>query len=276
MLPLTSRDLPRLYIVIPVYNEEATLLECLGRVAAAAVPAGWSKHLILVNDASTDGARSLLERQFAAETAEREKDASPIPGHPPAASAFSAVKTLHHERNRGKGAAIRTGFKAVLSVASETDAVIVQDADLEYDPADYERLLEPIVQGRSRIVFGTRFGPHYEPATFRLRLHALGNRLLSELSNWRTGLHLTDMECGYKVFAAPVLARIVPMLMEDRFGIEPEITAAAAAINERIEEVPVSYHPRSVGEGKKIKWSDGLAALRVIRRGVRRGPEHGS
>ena len=110
-------------------------------------------------------------------------------------------------------------------------------------------------------------------ATFALILHAFGNRLLTELSNWRTGLHLTDMECCYKLFSAPVLRRILPMLREDRFGIEPEITAAIAAINERVEEVPVSYHPRTVGEGKKIKWSDGLTALRVIRRGVRNRTE---
>ncbi|MCC6908873.1 MAG: glycosyltransferase family 2 protein [Phycisphaerales bacterium] len=244
--------MPRLYIVIPVYNEQATLLECVSRVEAAALRPEWERRLVFIDDASTDDTPALL-RSFA----ERH-----------------TIRT--QPRNRGKGAAIRTGFAAVLGESAEADAVIVQDADLEYNPADYERLLEPIVQGRSRIVFGTRFGPHYEPATFRLRLHALGNRLLTELSNWRTGLHLTDMECGYKVFAAPVLAHILPMLREDRFGIEPEITAAAAAINERIEEVPVSYHPRSVGEGKKIKWSDGMAALRVIRRGTRRDAEHGS
>jgi len=264
--------LPTLHIVIPVYNEEATLLECLSRVDAAALPPGWSRSLLLVNDASTDGTRALLERQFtaeSAETAEKEKDAVSNPSHLSACSAISAVRLLHHDRNRGKGAAIRTGFAAALENAGDADAILVQDADLEYNPADYERLLEPIVQGRARVVFGTRFGPHYHPTTFALRLHALGNRLLTELVNWRTGQHLTDMECGYKAFTAPVLGRILPMLREDRFGIEPEIAAAVAAIGQRIEEVTVSYHPRSVGQGKKIKWSDGLAALRVISRGVR-------
>ncbi len=237
--------MPRLHIVIPVYNEEATLLDCLGRINAAALPPSWSKNLILVNDASTDGTPTLL-RTLASQHTICERD-----------------------RNHGKGAAIRTGFARALADARDSDAILVQDADLEYNPADYEKLLEPIELGRARVVFGTRFGPHYEPATFALRLHAFGNRLLTELSNWRTGLHLTDMECCYKLFTAPVLRRILPMLREDRFGIEPEITAAVAAISERIEEVPVSYHPRTVGEGKKIKWSDGLTALRVIRHGVR-------
>jgi glycosyltransferase involved in cell wall biosynthesis len=240
--------LPRLHIVIPVYNEQATLLECLGRVDTAALPPGWTRGLILVNDASTDGTPAIL------------------------ASLADRHTLCTHPSNRGKGAAIRTGFARALQDAADADAILVQDADLEYSPADYERLLEPIVQGRARVVFGTRFGPHYHPATFALRLHAFGNRLLTELSNWRTGLHLTDMECGYKVFVPPVLRRVWPMLREDRFGIEPEMTAAVASIGERIEEIPVSYHPRTIGQGKKIKWSDGVAALRVIRRGVRNVP----
>lgn len=261
--------MPTLHIVIPAYNEEASLLDCLSRVDAAALPSGWTKRLILVNDASTDGTRAMLESQFTAENAQRAREAVSNPSHLSAISAFSAASILHHDRNRGKGAAIRSGFTTLLEDAADTDAIIVQDADLEYNPADYERLLEPIAQGRARVVFGTRFGPHYDPATFGLHLHAFGNRLLTELSNWRTGLRLTDMECGYKVFTAPVLRRILPMLKEDRFGIEPEISAAIAATNERIEERAVSYQPRTVGQGKKIKWSDGLTALRVIRRGVR-------
>lgn len=266
--------LPRLHIVIPVYNEEATLAACLARVAAAPLPAGWPRSLILVNDASTDGTRALLESLFTAESAEiaeegRRSARAADSELSSALSAFSAVKVLHHESNRGKGAAIRTGFAAALEEAEATDVILVQDADLEYDPADWRRLLEPIAHGRARVVFGTRFGRHYRPATLALRLHAFGNRLLTEVSNWRTGLRVTDMECGSKAFTADVLRRIVPMLTEDRFGIEPEIAAAVAAIGERVEEVAVSYDPRSVGEGKKIKWSDGWAALRVIRRGVR-------
>lgn len=266
--------MPRLHLVIPVYNEEATLPACLGRVAAAPLPAGWTRSLILVNDASTDGTRALLESQLTAESAEiaetnQDHAERPIILPPSALSAFPAVKTLHHNRNRGKGAATRTGFASALEAADDADAILVQDADLEYNPADYERLLEPIAQGRARVVFGTRFGRHYRPTTMALRLHAFGNRLLTELSNWRTGLRVTDMECGYKVFAAPVLRRILPMLKEDRFGIEPEIAAAVGAIGERVEEVAVMYEPRSIGQGKKIKWSDGVAALRVIRRGVR-------
>lgn len=266
--------MPRLHIVIPVYNEEATLAACLARVAAAPLPAGWPRSLILVNDASTDGTRALLESLLTAESAEiaeqspdsaAKADALPSFAH----GAFSAVFTLHHDHNRGKGAAIRTGFAAALEAAAATDVILVQDADLEYNPADWQRLLEPIAQGRARVVFGTRFGRHYRPTTMALRLHAFGNRLLTEMSNWRTGLRVTDMECGSKAFTADVLRRIVPMLREDRFGIEPEVAAAVAAIGERVEEVAVSYDPRSVGEGKKIKWSDGWAALRVIRRGVR-------
>lgn len=273
--------MPRLHIVIPVYNEEATLAACLARVAAAPLPAGWPRSLILVNDASTDGTRALLESLFTAESAEiaeqspdsaAKADALPSFAH----GAFSAVITLHHDHNRGKGAAIRTGFAAALEAAAATDVILVQDADLEYNPADWQRLLDPIAQGRARVVFGTRFGRHYRPATMALRLHAFGNRLLTEMSNWRTGLRVTDMECGSKAFTADVLRRIVPMLTEDRFGIEPEIAAAVAAIGERVEEVAVSYDPRSVGEGKKIKWSDGWAALRVIRRGVRGRTGHSS
>lgn len=266
--------MPRLHIVIPVYNEQATLAACLARVAAAPLPGGWTRSLILVNDASTDGTRALLESLFTAESAEIAEQspdsaakAEPLP--PSALSALSAVKVLHHESNRGKGAAIRTGFAAALEAAAAMDVILVQDADLEYDPADWQRLLEPIAAGRARVVFGTRFGRHYRPTTMALRLHAFGNRLLTEMSNWRTGLRVTDMECGYKVFTADVLRRILPMLREDRFGIEPEIAAAVAAIGERVEEVAVSYDPRRVGQGKKIKWSDGWAALRVIRRGVR-------
>lgn len=264
--------MPRLHIVIPVYNEEATLPACLGRVAAAPLPTGWTRSLTLINDASTDGTRALLERQLAAQNAqaaERNPRADSNASSSSALSAISAVRILHHDRNRGKGAAIRTGFAAALEAAEPTDAILVQDADLEYNPADYERLLEPIIQGRARVVFGTRFGRHYRPTTFALRLHAFGNRLLTELSNWRTGLRVSDMECGYKVFTVDVLRRILPMLREDRFGIEPEIAAAVAAGGVRIEEVAVSYEPRSIGQGKKIKWSDGWAALRVIRRGVR-------
>lgn len=229
---------------MPVFNEAATLAACVERVRGARLPPHWTRRIRFVDDASTDESPRLLERL-------REEGT-----------------VLRHERNRGKGAAIRTGFGAVLDDprTNEADAVLIQDADLEYDPADYARLLEPIASHRARVVYGTRFGGHYRRGGPGVRIHALGNRAITALSNLCTGYRLHDMECCYKVLAAPVLDAMFPMLTEERFGIEPQITAALARIGEPIVEAPVSYEPRSVGEGKKIKWSDGVAAVRVILR----------
>ncbi len=223
-----------LSIVIPVYNERQTLRELLQRVMDAPCP--LEKTIILVDDDSTDGTRALLHT-LAAE-------------HPEWTVRF-------HDRNRGKGAALRTGFSE-----ARGDIVLVQDADLEYDPRDYPALLEPIIEGHADVVYGSRFiggGPH-RVAYF---WHSLGNRLLTFLSNMMTDLNLTDMEVCYKVFRREVLDGIT--LREDRFGFEPEITAKVARGKRwRIYEVPISYYGRSYAEGKKIGWRDGMRAFWCI------------
>jgi len=166
------------------------------------------------------------------------------------------LRLITHERNRGKGAALRTGF-----AAAGGQAVLVQDADLEYDPADYPRLLAPLLDGRADVVFGSRFagGQTHRVLYF---WHAAGNRLLTLLSNMLTNLNLTDMECGYKVFRRSVLERIT--IREDRFGVEPELTAKVARLRVPIYEVGIAYHGRTYEEGKKIGWRDGLRALWCI------------
>ncbi len=215
----------RLSVVIPVYNERDTIAEILRRVEAT----GLAHEIIVVDDASTDGTRDVLQQL------------------PP-----SRVRLLLHERNRGKGRALRTGFEA-----AEGDIVLVQDADLEYDPADYPALLKPIVDGVADVVIGSRFlGGTHRVLYF---WHFLGNRCLTTFSNVMNNLNLTDMECCYKVFRAEVLRGVA--LRSERFGIEPELVACAAKLRCRIYEVPVSYFGRDYAQGKKITWRDGLAAL---------------
>jgi len=218
---------PRLSVVVPVFNEQATLAELLSRVERAE-PA--DKEIVVVDDCSTDGCRELLAAYEAR------------PGY----------RVLYQERNAGKGAAVRRGFAAATG-----RAVVVQDADLEYDPAEYLRLLAPIEAGLADAVFGSRFlgGPH----RVLMFWHYLGNRLLTAVSNALTNLNLTDMETGYKAVRREVLAKL--RLRSDRFGFEPEITAKLARAGARIYEVPISYHGRTYAEGKKITWRDGLAAL---------------
>jgi glycosyltransferase involved in cell wall biosynthesis len=215
----------KLSIVIPVYNEIATLDEILKRVQAVA----YDKEIIVVDDASTDGSTELL-RQISDEH----------------------TTVLFHERNSGKGAAVRTGFGAVSG-----DIVIVQDADLEYDPNDYGRLIEPIVDGRADVVYGSRFTGGPQRVLFFW--HYVGNKLLTLLSNMFTNLNLSDMETCYKVFRSSLLQNIT--IKSNRFGFEPEITAKFARQKCRIYEVPISYSGRNYEEGKKITWRDGLAAL---------------
>jgi glycosyltransferase involved in cell wall biosynthesis len=216
---------PLLSVVVPVFNERATVREILARVRASPV----EKEIVVVDDGSTDGTREVL----AAETA-------------------PDVRVVLHERNRGKGAALRTGFAAATG-----DVVIVQDADLEYDPAEFPRLLEPILSGRADAVFGSRFlgGPH----RVLYHRHRLGNAFLTGFSNLATNLDLTDMETCYKAVRREFLARVD--LVEDRFGFEPEITAKLARVGARIFEVPISYSGRTYAEGKKIGWKDGVRAL---------------
>ncbi len=225
----------RLSIVIPVYNEAATLPEIVRRVFAA--PVELEKEVILVDDGSTDGTRELYDA-IRREHADRK------------------LKVLLHERNRGKGAALRTGFAEATG-----DIVLIQDADLEYDPADYPRLLAPILRGLADVVYGSRFvgGEAHRVLLF---WHMIGNRLLTLVSNALTNLNLTDMETCYKVFRAEVLRGL--RIRSDRFEFEPEITAKVARGGWRIYEVGISYAGRDYAEGKKITWIDGLKAVGAI------------
>jgi glycosyltransferase involved in cell wall biosynthesis len=215
----------RLSIVIPAYNEKATLRQVIDRVRA--VP--FDKEIVVVDDGSTDGTRDLL-----------------------AGLRLPDVTVVLHDRNRGKGAALRTGFGKVTG-----DIVIVQDADLEYDPADYPRLLQPILDDKADVVFGSRFGGETHRVLFFW--HYVGNRFLTMLSNMLTNLNLSDMETGSKVFRASLLPRL--RLRSDRFGFEPEFTAKVARLGCRVYEVAISYHGRGYDAGKKITWKDGVAAI---------------
>jgi glycosyltransferase involved in cell wall biosynthesis len=225
----------KLSVLIPVYNEERTLAEVVRRVKAVTVP----KEIILVDDGSQDQSGQILDRI----RQESERAAEPS----------NRVKVIFQTSNQGKGAALREGLRHVTG-----DTVIVQDADLEYDPKDYPALLEPIENGLADVVYGTRFagGGAHRVLFF---WHSLGNRLLTLLSNMLTNLNLSDMEVGYKVFRAEVLRGIE--LKSSRFGFEPEITMKLAKKGCRFYEVPISYYGRTYEEGKKITWKDGVAAL---------------
>ncbi len=222
--------MPVLSIVIPVYNEKNTIRDILSRVKAVPL----EKEVIVVDDHSTDGTRDIL-RQFEAD---------------------HSVRVFYHDRNQGKGAALRTGFQK-----AENDIIIVQDADLEYDPDEYAKLIKPIVDGKADVVYGTRFGGSEAHRVFYF-WHMVGNKFLTLFSNMLTNLSLTDMETCYKVFRREVIQRIT--IEENRFGFEPEITAKLAKLNVRIYEVGISYAGRSYKEGKKIGWKDGLSAFRCI------------
>jgi glycosyltransferase involved in cell wall biosynthesis len=218
----------KLSIIIPIYNEKATLEEIFRLVQATP----YDKEIIAVDDASTDGSRDILTRL---------------------AQQHDNVKAFYHQRNQGKGAALRTGFAQVTG-----DVVIIQDADLEYRPADYPALLEPIEQDVADVVYGTRLVGG-RPHRVLFFWHYLGNRAVTTLSNIFTNLNLSDMEVGYKVFRAEVLKGI--QIRCDRFGVEPELTAKIAKKRWRIYEVPIQYHGRDYAEGKKITWRDGIAAI---------------
>jgi glycosyltransferase involved in cell wall biosynthesis len=227
-----------LSVLIPVYNEERTLAEMVRRVKAMPM----AKEIILVDDGSQDQSRQILE------SIRRESEQAAEPSN--------RVKVIFQPFNQGKGAALREALRHVTG-----DSVIVQDADLEYDPRDYPRLLEPIETGLADVVYGTRFagGGAHRVLFF---WHSMGNRLLTLLSNMLTNLNLSDMEVGYKAFRAEVLRGIE--LKSSRFGFEPEITMKLAKKGCRFYEVPISYHGRTYEEGKKITWKDGVAALYYI------------
>jgi len=229
-----------LSVVIPVYNELNTWRELLRRVEAVDLSArGVSKQIILVNDASNDGTSEQLEGWW--------RGLADTTG--------TAYKLIRHEHNRGKGAALRSGF-----AAADGQIVIVQDADLEYDPQEYPTLIAPILDGSADVVYGSRFR-RGKPRQAMWRAY-IANRVLTFLSNRITHLGLTDMETCYKVFRREVLARVT--IEHDRFDFEPEITAKVAGLKVRVVEVPISYHGRTKGEGKKIGFKDGVAALRCI------------
>jgi glycosyltransferase involved in cell wall biosynthesis len=222
-------------IVVPVFNEKATVAELLARVAAAPLPGGLEREIVVVEDASTDGTREVLRGI--------------------AESGRLPVRLFEQPKNQGKGAALRRGFAEATG-----DVIVIQDADLEYDPREYPVLLQPILEDKADVVFGSRFlsGPH----RVLLFWHYLGNKVLTTLSNMFSNLNLTDMETCYKVFRRSLLEGV--KLKSNRFGIEPELTAKLAKKRARIYEVPISYHGRTYEEGKKIGWKDGVSALWAI------------
>jgi len=222
----------KLSIIVPVYNEKHTILQILERIEKTP----YEKEIIVIDDCSTDGTREILRQ-------------------PELARTIPSLRVLYHNVNQGKGAALRTGI-----VDAAGDIIIIQDADLEYDPSEYGVLIHPIRSGLADVVYGSRFlsGPH----RVLFFWHSLGNKVLTLLSNMFTDLNLTDMETGYKAFRRELFSKIT--IEENRFGFEPEITAKVARLRCRLYEVPISYFGRDYSEGKKITWKDGVAALYCI------------
>lgn len=219
----------KLSVVVPIFNERNTIREVYDRIHSVDI----DKEIILVDDCSTDGTREIINELAAYDT-----------------------KVCVHEKNMGKGAALRTGFQKATG-----DILIIQDADLEYDPGEYPKLIRPILEGKADVVYGSRFAGG-EVHRVLLFWHMQGNKLLTLLSNMFTNLNLTDMETCYKVFKRDIYSKI--NIEENRFGFEPEITAKVAKLRARIYEVGITYYGRTYEEGKKIGWKDGLSALKCI------------
>lgn len=230
--------MPKLSVVVPVFNEKNTILEILKRIDEVGLP--LDKEVIIIDDFSTDGTREILEN---------------LP--------LEKYKVLYQKKNLGKGAAICLGFNQ-----AGGDIILIQDADLEYNPAEYIKLIGPILDGRADVVYGSRFIGS-EARRVLYFWHSLGNKFLTTLANMFSGLNLSDMETGYKVFSREALAKIKSRLVSNRFGIEPEITILVGKNKLRVFEVGITYNGRTYDEGKKIDWRDGLAAIwHIIRFGI--------
>lgn len=230
-MPSSKIDIKNLIlsIIIPVYNEKETINDIIDAVVATP----YRKEIIIVDDCSTDGTRNILTKI--------KKD---------------GLKVYLHDKNQGKGAALQTGFSHATG-----DIILIQDADLEYDPQDYSTLINPILEGKADVVYGSRFAGHGAHRVLYF-WHYMGNRFLTFLSNLFTNLNLTDMEVCYKAFTREAIAGV--KIKEKRFGFEPEITAKMARKKLRIYEVPISYYGRTYEEGKKVTWKDGLRAMWCI------------
>lgn len=247
--------MPTLFVVIPVFEEPHTIEPCVRRAARAALPVGWNRRLLLVDDASSRATADIADRL-----------ARELGG------ADGTLELLRHATNRGKGAALRTGFDRALALARDDDAVLTQDGDLEYDPADWPTLLAALPATPMSAVIGDRWAHPHDGSAWRT-LHTLVNRALTGLSNLLTGLQVNDMECGFKLFRTPLLRSLRPWLSEDRFGVEPQLVAALARMHASVAQAPVTYDPRDRRRGKKIGPLDGVRAVWVIlRERLRRRP----